>query len=155
MRRKDREVSDVNEIQNILDACNVCRIGMYDQNEIYILPLNYGYVYENGVLELYFHGAGEGRKIDAVRQNSSVGFEMDCNHELTEGKEACNYSYLYSSIIGNGTIELLETPDDKMKALSILMKHQTGKEFSFPESAMSAVAVLKLTVTKFTCKQHK
>ena len=63
MRRKEREVVKSEEIAEVLDSCKVCRLGVQDEDGVYIVPLNYGYVMENGVLTLYFHGAKEGKKM--------------------------------------------------------------------------------------------
>ena len=46
MRRKDREVTEMEEIQQIFDECKVCRIGIMDENGPYIVPVNYVYVRE-------------------------------------------------------------------------------------------------------------
>ena len=82
MRRKEREVTDIKEIREVLDSCKVCRLGIADEGGAYIVPLNYGYRLEDGVLTLYFHGAKEGKKLDLIRKNPEVGFEMDGRHEL-------------------------------------------------------------------------
>lgn len=82
MRRDDREVKNMEEIQEILDTCKVCRLGMADGSRIYIVPMNFGYEFEGDSLILYFHGAGEGRKLELIRKNPEVGIEMDCRHEL-------------------------------------------------------------------------
>ena len=103
MRRKDREVTEMEEIQQIFDECKVCRIGIMDENGPYIVPVNYGYVREEGKVILYIHGAREGKKIDLIRKNANVGVEIDYRHELVEGDTACQYSYYYASIIGKGT----------------------------------------------------
>ena len=63
MRRKDREVTEMEEIQQIFDECKVCRIGIMDENGPYIVPVNYGYVREEGKVILYIHGAREGKKM--------------------------------------------------------------------------------------------
>ena len=70
MRRKDREVTEMEEIQQIFDECKVCRIGIMDENGPYIVPVNYGYVREEGKVILYIHGAREGKKIDLIRKNA-------------------------------------------------------------------------------------
>ena len=95
MRRKDREVTEMEEIQQIFDECKVCRIGIMDENGPYIVPVNYGYVREEGKVILYIHGAREGKKIDLIRKNANVGVEIDYRHELVEGDTACQYSYYY------------------------------------------------------------
>ena len=92
MRRKDREVTEMEEIQQIFDECKVCRIGIMDENGPYIVPVNYGYVRKEGKVILYIHGAREGKKIDLIRKNANVGVEIDYRHELVEGDTACQYS---------------------------------------------------------------
>mgnify|MGYP000339842823 CR=1 FL=1 len=98
MRRKDREVTDKKEIQRILETCKVCRIGLPEEDGVYIVPMNHGYCFEEGKLVLYFHGSREGKKMEMVRTNPAVGIEMDCDHELVEGRLACQHSYHYASI---------------------------------------------------------
>lgn len=67
MRRHDREVKNLEGIREILDVCKVCRLGMYDGGEVYIVPMNYGYELDGDKLTLYFHGAREGSWIFSGR----------------------------------------------------------------------------------------
>lgn len=157
MRRKDREITEAAEIKRILDACKVCRLGFADEEGVYIVPMNYGYCFEDGRLILYFHGAKIGRKMDLVRKEPSVGIEMDCGHELVEGKLACQYSYHYASIIGRGKAAEVVEPEEKLKALGLIMKHQTGKEFDEFETnpkLEKAVAIIRVEVEDYSCKQY-
>ncbi len=157
MRRHDREVERPEEIKEILDACKVCRLGMAEEGQVYIVPMNYGYEFEGDRLILYFHGAREGKRIELIRKNPLVGIEMDCGHELEEGELACQYSYYYGSIIGNGKAELVDEPGQKMKALAVIMKHQTGKDFAELEKnpkLEKAVAIIRVEVESYTCKRH-
>lgn len=155
MRRKDREVTEVSEKLAIIDQCKVCRIALEDKEGLYIVPMNYGYVYENEELVLYFHSAKEGRKIDAIKENSNAAFEMDCQHGLIAGDTACEYGYRYKSVIGKGTAAFIEDTEEKKKALSAIMKHQTGEDFTFEDRMLNAVAVFKITADNFTGKDHK
>ena len=102
MRRKEREVTDAGEIREILDECKVCRLGLSDEDGIYMVPMNYGYREQDGKLILYFHGAKEGKKVEMIRKDPRAGFEMDCGHGLQEGEKACQYSYYFASVIGTG-----------------------------------------------------
>ena len=157
MRRKDREITEAPEIERILDACKVCRLGFADEEGVYIVPMNYGYCFDDGRLILYFHGAKIGRKMDLVRKEPSVGIEMDCGHELVEGKLACQYSYHYASIIGRGKAAEVVEPEEKLKALGLIMKHQTGKEFDEFETnpkLEKAVAIIRVEVEEYSCKQY-
>lgn len=155
MRRKDREVTDENKIEEIMSKCHCCRLGLNDNGEVYIVPLNFGFVKEEGKFTLYFHGAKEGRKIDIISKNPEVGFEMDRNYELITGDTACNYSAHYQSIIGNGTVSFVEDKTEKVKGLNAVMKQTTGKsDWIFNDKMLNAVCVYKLDVNKLSCKEH-
>ena len=158
MRRTDREVKDMERIQEILEECKVCRLGMADEKgQVYIVPMNYGYRFEDNKLVIYFNGAREGKKLELIQKNPLVGIEMDCCHELEEGKLACQYSYFYASIIGNGRAEIVTEPERKLEALAAIMKHQTGRDFSEFETnpkLEKAVAVIRVEVETYTCKRH-
>lgn len=155
MRRKDREVADFEGLRNILENCVVCRIGIHDKDGIYIVPLNFGYSYTEEGLELFFHGALEGRKLDGIRENPQVAFEMDCNHRLVEDPDPCEYGFSFQSLMGTGFAEIVSDPQEKIRGLNLLMERQTGKAFSFDERMAASVAVIKITADSFTGKWHR
>ena len=155
MRRKDREITDYNKMLEILDKCDCCRIGFKCEEGVYIVPLNFGYVQEDEGLELYFHGAKEGRKIELIKNKPLAGFELDTKHELVGGETACDYTYMYQSITGNGKIELVDDYNDKVRGLRAIMSHYSDKsEWEFDEHRVNGVAVIKMTVTEWSCKVH-
>lgn len=155
MRRKDREVTDINDLLSIVEECRICHLGLIDDKGMYIVPLNYGYEYINQRLNLYFHSAHVGRKIDAIINNPNVCIEMDCDHRLIEGEKACDYSFGFKSIIGNGKASIVSDYNEKLKGLSLLMKHETQRVFEFDEKMVNQVSVIKVEVTEFTGKYHK
>ena len=104
MRRRDREITDLEEMRYVLDTCKVIHIGLHDDDDIYILPMNYGYTLEEGQLTFYLHGGMRGKKLDLIRKCSNAAFEMDCDHKLVEGRTACQYAFGYARIMGKGTI---------------------------------------------------
>ena len=108
MRRSDRELRDPGQLLEIIDACKVFRLAMVAEGRPYLVPLNFGYAYEGGQFEFYFHSALQGRKLDLLRQNPQVCFELDCGHALVPADLPCGYSYRYASVIGEGTVELVE-----------------------------------------------
>ena len=156
MRRKDREVTDFIKIENIISRCTCCRIGFHDNGEVYIVPLNFGYEVKDDTYIFYFHGAKEGRKIDLIKKNPVVGFEMDTNYLLNEADFACGYSARFQSIIGNGVISIVSEIEEKKLGLSLLMEHNTGKRsWAFDEKMVNTVTVFRLKVTKMSCKEHE
>lgn len=158
MRRKEREVMNMEEIRQILDGFKVCRLGLVDDGKPYIVPMNMAYDLDDGKLSIYFHCAKEGRKVDMIRKNPKVGFEMDQEIGLVEGNTPCQYSYRYASVIGTGTVKIVEEEQEKVSALTKIMKHQTGKDFTeFAEDPklLSAVCILRVDAEEYTCKKNR
>ena len=154
MRRSDREVSDKAEIIKIIDKCDVCRLGLSDDNIPYVVPMNFGYQYNGSKLTLYFHGANEGKKHDIIAKNPIACFEMDCSHRLVEGDNAWQYTMEYESVIGSGEILYCNEKSEKTEALKHLMKQYAGdKDFIFPDHVLDTVTVFKLEVAEFTGKR--
>lgn len=155
MRRKDREVTDHKMMEEFIADCHCCRIGFNDDGEVYIVPMNFGYEAEGGTDIFYFHCAKEGRKLDIIRKNPKVGFELDTHYKLTVAETACSCAARFRSLIGTGTIEIVEEPEEKKRGLLSLMKQTTGKtDWTFVPEMVEKVCVLKLTVEKMSCKEH-
>ena len=152
--RREKEVTDINEIIGILDKAKIVHVGMIDGDMPYVVPMNYGYTMEEGKLTLYVHGATVGRKLDILRVNPKVFIEIDIDIVPFEGKAACQYGTTYSSVMGEGAAELVEDAHGKMEGLRILMKTQTGKEFEFSEKMVMGVTVIKIKVSDFTAKKR-
>lgn len=154
MRRKDREVKEVSEILDIIDRCDVCSLGLCDGDQPYIVPMNFGYAYRDGVLTLYFHGARVGQKLDIIAKNPRACFEMDCNHRLITGEEAIRFSMEYESVIGFGTIELCASHEEKRDALThIMRKYAPERTFEYPERVLETTGAFRLTADSFTGKR--
>lgn len=154
MRRAEREITDMEELLAVLDLCNVCRIGLQDDEGMYIVPVNFGYSYQNGQVSLFFHSALDGRKTRALGEQKPVAFEMDCEHELVRGDIPCQYSFAYKSIIGQGNAIKLTDATDRKVALEVLMKHVTGEKHMLTELMTGAVNVYKIEVKKMTGKHR-
>lgn len=156
MRRKDRQVSDFNEVLAIIQKGKTCRLAMLDGNRPYIVPLNYGFEASDGkpsTLVFWFHCAKEGHKLDLLRQNPDVCFELDIEGNLEDVSNPCNSGYFYESVIGYGRIVFVEDQAEASRGLAILVKHQTGKDFSFNEAQTRSVQVLRLDCNEFTAKR--
>ena len=83
MRRKDREITGRENIEPILRACKTCRVAMIADGAPYVVPLNFGYTWDDDGLTLYFHSGLKGKKIDALRADPRVCFELDTEQGVT------------------------------------------------------------------------
>lgn len=143
MRRKEQEITDFKEIEEHIKSTNICRIAMVDKGIPYVLPLNYGY--DDGII--YFHSSHTGRKIDILKENNYVCFEIESASQLITGPQACDWTTKFCSIIGYGKIEFENKKSEKIKALEILMRGHgaTGKQI-FRDKVVDKTLILKLKI---------
>ena len=154
MTRRERQVTDINEILKILDNSKVLHLGLVDGDEPYVVPMNYGYTYENDKLTIWLHCARQGRKLDVMRANPKVFFEMEYGITPFEGEVACKYGITYSSLMGRGVATIIEYVETKKIALCSLMKVQTGKDITFEDRMAEVVGVVRIDVIEFTAKHR-
>ena len=154
MTKRELQITDPDQIKEILDTARVLHLGLAVDNEPYVVPMNYGYSIEDGKLVLYLHSALRGKKLDMIRANPNVFFSLECGLTPFEGQVACQYGLAYSSVMGRGTARLVEDVEEKKQAMSILMKTQTGKDFTFEDRLVSIVAVIRIDVEAYTAKHR-
>ena len=154
MTKRERQITDEYQIRAILDTAKVLHLGLCVDNEPYVVPMNYGYVMEGEKLTLYLHSAVRGKKLDMMKANSRVFFELDCDWVPFESEKPCQYGLAYSSVMGRGKAALVEDVEEKMAAMTALMKTQTGKDFTFNERLVSIVAVVRIDVAEYTAKHR-
>ena len=154
MTKRELQVTDPQQIQAILDTAKVLHLGLCVDNEPYVVPMNYGYTKENGKLVMYLHSAVRGKKLDMIRINPKVFFEIDCDLVPFESDLPCQYGLSYSSVMGKGIARIVDDVEEKKKAMSVLMKTQTGKDFTFEDRLVSIVAVIRIDVEAYTAKHR-
>ncbi|MDR3225833.1 MAG: pyridoxamine 5'-phosphate oxidase family protein [Clostridiales Family XIII bacterium] len=199
MRKANREVRAIKEIQDVIDRCDACRIGLAGDGAPYIVPMNFGFELSGGGtfgidghdtvdadggvfgidsgntagiddgnisactgaspearnLTLWFHCATVGRKLDLIGDGCEAGFEMDTDHELRAGDNACDYSMCYASVIGVGRIGKVTDEAEKLHGLKMVMAHYGGEGLPFKDAVLAHTCVLRLDATAFTCKRLK
>lgn len=156
MRRKDREVTNVDEIEAIMERCDVCRIAINDEVYPYILPVNFGFERDGDKFAIYIHGSRQGTKHELIKRNNRVSFEMDCQHKLIlpNGDESCNASMTYESVIGQGEMSLL-SDDEKERALSIILNHYHIESKKFNPIHLANTAVFSIKCSSYTAKHRQ
>ena len=150
MRRKEQEVTDKSIIQKILTGSDICRIAINGEVYPYIVPMNFGYS-DNA---LYFHSAAAGEKMDLIRKNNKVCFEIEYAGDVIRNEDPCKWATRYLSVIGCGEIEIITDTNDKKRGLDIIMNHYgktTGNEYN--NSQVNNLLILKLTINDLTAKR--
>lgn len=155
MRRTDREVTDNRQIQSIIEQAKVVHIGMIDNDRPYVVPMQYGFVFANRQLTLYVHCAKEGRKLDIIKKNPRVFIELETEAAIISGGDIpCKYGSEYASVMGDGTVVVVEDVAEEIFGLQLLMKTQTGRNFDISEQMTKSVTVLRIDVPHVTAKSR-
>ncbi len=150
MRRRDREISELETKEEIIRGSSVCRMGLCDGDRPYVVPMNFGY--RDG--KVYMHSALEGRKLDIIRKNTNVCLVFETDLEMVHAEEACGFSMKYRSVIAWGKATIREEAQEKAFGLNVIMEHYTGKNFEFPAQALARVVVIRVEIEEMTGKQN-
>ena len=154
MRRKDREMTDIQKIQEILSACQVISIAFSGETP-YVIPMSFGYVASEEGLTLYMHGAHEGEKINRIKADPIVAFSMYTGEKTYgEGSVACTYSASFDSVCGEGEMHFAEGEEKVLGLAAIMAHYMPGKTFDFDEKMLKTTCVIALKVRQITGKHH-
>jgi nitroimidazol reductase NimA-like FMN-containing flavoprotein (pyridoxamine 5'-phosphate oxidase superfamily) len=149
VKSKDKEIKDQKEIEAIIQKATVCRVGLSENNVPYVVPVNFGY--EDNCL--YFHSAPEGKKIETIKKNSNVCFEMDVDQEVVRAETPCNWGVKYRSVIGFGKALLVDDLEEKRRALNIIVEHYSDDSYEYPENDVRKVAIIRIEIHSMTGKK--
>ena len=151
----EREITDINEIEDVLRSARVCRIALIDGEYPYIVPMCFGYNFTGEKLEIYFCCKEKGKKIDLIRSNGKAAFEIDKLHDIIRSDLALGFAAHYHSITGSGTIEIV-TGIDKITGITLLTKKYLDgdTEHKFSEQTLNDCAMLKLTADEICCMEN-
>jgi nitroimidazol reductase NimA-like FMN-containing flavoprotein (pyridoxamine 5'-phosphate oxidase superfamily) len=152
LRRAEKEITDKAEVEAVLTEAEVGRLGTSVDGRPYVVPLNFAY--EEG--KIFFHGAGEGKKLRDIAENPRVCFEVD-TAEVMPAEGPCDYSYRYRSVIATGRARMLTDISERADALrTIVEKYVEGKGAEITLERMerfATLAVVEIEIEEMTGKQ--
>jgi uncharacterized protein len=155
MRRSDRLVEGREALAGILEGADACRLAFAVAGEAYIVTMSFGYEWEGELPVLYFHCAREGRKLEAMRANPRVCFELDAERELATGDSPCDWGMRYASIVGYGILAEVPGEAERKSGLDSVMRHYGWKGAGgYAEGALRATTVLSLRVDELCGKRR-
>jgi prepilin-type processing-associated H-X9-DG protein len=152
MRRLDKQITDLDIINEILNNSEICRLGLVDNGDAYIVPVNYAH--ENGII--YIHSAHEGRKMNILKQDGHVTFEIEHIHEIIKGTKACNWTTRYRSVMGKGFITIDNDIESKKKGLDLIMRKYSDDitmEPVYDERVLERMTLLIMKIESVSGKQ--
>lgn len=148
MRRIDKEVRGLAEIEEIILQAQVCHLAMSTEDAPYLVPLNFGYHEQ----KLYFHSARTGQKISMLKENPRVCFSMSIEEGLKQGQIACEWGVRYRSVIGTGRARFVENESEKVSALDIIMQHYAPGKYTYAASSIANTAVFIVDIETLSGK---
>jgi len=157
LRRRDREIKNPDEIKEILSTQKVCHLAMCVDRQPYVIPMLYAY--EDNVL--YFHCAEVGQKLDMLRQNPNVCFEiLSINSEdiVKNSDKPCDWGWEYESVIGYGQAEIIDDRDVKIKAYNLFVDKlkpagYVHREELYTEKKIKGTFIIRVTIESMTGKR--
>ncbi len=150
MRRKDREITDRIEIDEILTSTQVMHLALADHDAPFLVPVFYAYDGE----ALYFHSANAGTKIGILKRNPKVCFEVSIDHGVIESDKACDFEARHRTVIGFGTAGFIAEEAEKIRILDQIVSRFTSKHFDYPKANLRSVAVIRINIESIKGKKH-
>ena len=152
MRRKDREITDIRLIEQIIAEARILHLGMNDDGAPYVVPMHYGYRIDGEDITFYVHCANEGHKLDCLRKDDRIFVEIDRERALITADVPCRCGAAYESVMCRGRAVIVTDPEEKCRALALLMKTQTGTAPQIDRPMAEAVTVIRLDIRSTTAK---
>lgn len=150
MRRKEREITSKEEIDEILHLGKVMRLALSDDNMPFLVPVFYAY---DGI-SLYFHSAKAGSKIDILKKNNNVCFEVSVDQGIVESDMACDFEAKHRTVIGFGKTTFVESEEEKIAVLDRIVAQFTTQKFEYPKNNLNVTAVIRIEITSIKGKKH-
>lgn len=143
MRRKDREITDFNVITQIVTQNNSATMSLVDGERPYGVMVNYAPIIGDNSIELVFHGATEGRKIDCIRRNPHACFfinDVASEAVLLKGEKPSERSTTrYRSVVLEGTVSLVDDLAERRRLAEPFLKHFGHGGIEMPSERMLAM----------------
>jgi uncharacterized protein len=150
MRRKDREITDRLEIDTILREGNLMRIALVDGDMPFLVPVHY--VFDGG--SLYFHSAKVGTKMEILKKNNNVCFEVSLDHGTIEAEAACDFEARHRTAIGIGKAVAVDDEAEKIRILDLVVARFTERKFDYPKATLAHTAVTRIEIVSVKGKKH-
>jgi len=144
-------IENRNEIFKIIKACKTCFLAMSENNQPYVLPMNFALDEDYVIL----HSAPEGRMWETIKANNKVCINWTLGEDLAwqDEKVGCSYRVKSRSALVEGEIEFVDDFDEKYRCMKLLMAQYSNREFKFGKPAITNVGVFKVRIDKITGKE--
>ena len=151
MGKENRVIADREEMEAIIRGCKVCRLGMADGSEPYVVPMSFGYDGNH----VYLHTSPRGRKMEILRRHPRVCLEFDILDGMIESDRGCGWSVRFRSVLIFGNALELADPEEKRRGLATIMAQYSSGEYTFPDEILERTAVIRIDIESMTGRKRK
>lgn len=150
MRRKDREITERSEIEDIISSARIMHLALADNDVPFLVPLHFALDGQ----AIYFHSARAGTKIEILKRNNLVCFEICDYRGVVESPLACDFEAGHRTVIGMGRAHFVEEDAEKIKALNLIVAQFTDKKFTYPKAKLDSTMVVRIDIDSIKGKKH-
>lgn len=136
-RRKDKEIVDQSTLKRILRTTKYVTLAFSKNDEPYLVTLSHGYDETKNCI--YFHCAGEGKKLDYIKANNKVWGQAMLDYGYREGE--CTHHY--ATVQFKGNVNLLDRIEEKREAMECMIRQLDGH----PEQLLAKLKIDRLQTT--------
>lgn len=159
-RRQEREITDPAVIADILKSNNSAVVSLVDGDRPYGVMMNYAPVLYDDTVQLIFHGATAGRKLDCIRRNPHASIfvndrlaeNVSLNGEHPSGRSTTRYR----SVVLQGKMELIDDIAERRHLAGVFLRHFSpdGTIEPPPDQALAVTQFLLFTAEAVSGKQN-
>lgn len=151
-RKPQKAIEDAQEIERILDQGQVLYLAMSQDDQPYVLPLNYG---RQG-RRIYLHTGHQGFKHQFLAANPRVSFAVAVGVELVPGQQACAWDCRYQSVVGIGRAGVVTDAAERELGLRAVAAHYAGPgEYELKPESLARACVIRIEVEELTGKRNQ
>jgi len=151
MRRSDREITNWDEVVDVLRRVNTIRLGIHGDPYPYVVPVSFGFEERDGQIALYIHGANVGLKHALLDKNNNVCVEADIFHRYIEVETGLTVEY--ESVIGFGVADIVHD-DEAIKGLDLICSHCGYHDYTYDTAVLAHMRIYKITLSSVTGKRR-
>lgn len=151
MRRKDREITERSEIENIMLSAKIMHLGLADNNVPFVVPLHFAFDGQT----IYFHSARAGSKIEILKRNNMVCFEISEYRGVVESDSPCDFEASHRTVVGLGRAHFVDDDAEKIRALNLIVARFTEKNFIYSKASLDATMVVRIQIESIKGKKHQ
>jgi nitroimidazol reductase NimA-like FMN-containing flavoprotein (pyridoxamine 5'-phosphate oxidase superfamily) len=152
VRRKEREITDKEEMKQVLKSTKYVTVALCINNEPYLVALSHGYDQTQNCL--YFHCAPEGKKLIYAQANPQVWGQAVLDFGVTD---ECDYAY--TSVHFQGKLSLITNSTEKKHAMETLILqvalHPESKLAKIKPEKLDKTTMGKIDISYMSGKKHQ